>query len=97
MGESQSRFSIIEELTTKKLDAEERIKDLDNELTTNKFAEKQWEKEVLLEREKMEDKTAMLKEKNDREQEMLKEKIKELDKGIDTIQKISDAEKVKDK
>ncbi len=93
MAESQSRFSIIEELTNQKATVDDKINDLLKTTENQELELKRWEKIVLNEREIRTENLKLGKEQRTREISTLKERKVELEKAIKAIENISKAEK----
>lgn len=93
MAESQSRFSIIEELTNKKIETDDKIESLNKEKENNVLNLKRWEKAVVDERTKREEDTSLRLSQISREITVLEARKDEIEKAIVAIQNISSEKK----
>lgn len=91
MGESQSRFSIIDELVRKKTAASEAILEADKSVSDKEHELNVWERNVKLNREQFELDLTKKKDDVNKRVAMLKEQIVEYDKAIAAIQSIQTA------
>lgn len=89
MADSQSRFSIIDELIEKKTQAQNEILAAQRQVSDKEFEIKRWEKNVLNTRDVLGEDLTKLKEDTEKKVATLQSRISELDKGITAIQTIS--------
>jgi len=93
MAESQSRFSIIDELIEKKAETTEKILQAEKAVTDAEFGKDDWEVMVEREREQREKNIAKLKADSDKLITSLKQVLEEYDKGLNAVQEISKEQK----
>ena len=89
MSERQSRFSIVDELITKKTETQNKIRDEQRRVTDIENDNKIWERNVELDREARQLKLEQMKVEATANVETLKEQLEEYQKGLDAIQQIS--------
>lgn len=86
MGESQSRFSIIDELVKKKTAAQDSVLATKKDVTDLIFSIAKWEKNVILTREVNADELNKKQDDAKAKIEVLENQVTEYDKAISAIQ-----------
>ena len=86
MAESQSRFSIVEELTNKKFGIDEAVEEKQQAIENNRVATKR-------SIEKLNEELKLEEERTKRFIESAKQQKTEIEKALDAIEKISESQK----
>ena len=93
MAESQSRFSIIDELIEKKAETTEKILVAEKSVTDAEFENEEWEIQVLRGKEQRAKNMEKLKKDSEKLVASLKQVLEEYDKGLTAVQEISKEQK----
>lgn len=92
MAESQSRFSIIEELTNKKAQAEDMINQHLKDTEDEKLNLGRWEADIEREKGRKHESLELAEAQRTRAIKTLRERLVELERGIKAIERISATE-----